>query len=798
MRLSLNWLKDFVEIKETPEQVADVFTMLGFEVETIEKMGAELEPVISVEILKIKPHPNADRLKLVQVFDGKSKHEIICGANNIKVGQTVPLAGTGVTLPNGMTIESVKIRGIKSAGMLCSSKELGLGADSSGIYILGNKVRPGQSLKQILGLNDTVLDLAVTPNRADCFSVIGLAREYAAKMNRKVKYKSYSKRETSTKNKSSLIVKVGETKLCHKYTGKIITDVKVCPSPDWIQHRLLAAGVRPINNVVDATNYIMLETGQPLHAFDADKLFSQAGKYTIVVRKAKAGEKLVTLGGQSRQLNSSILIIADQKKPIAIAGVMGGAETEVSSSTRTVILETASFDPLTVRKASQHLGLRSDSSTRYEKGLDVTQIDNVANSAAGLISDLAKGKVNSDGNRVNNNTKTSASIIKLDVTYVQELLGCNIPSVTIKKLLICLGFEVSGSSKVLTVRVPSWRLDVKLPADLVEEVGRLYGYNNLEPTLLTGLSKVITENKQYIWTETIRDLMIRLSFSEIYSYSFYDKKSAIRTTVPVDEHYRVDNPLNPGQEYLRTSLWPRLQDAIKLNLASFEDFRMFEIGRVFYPGKHMPKEQNMLAGVIVNKDGNLEKTLIDIKGVLFELNQAFSLKNLISIKALSSKSYELTWEGLGKLGMIYLQTAKEFLNKLVNGQVGFFEIHLSPLIEPATDRKTYQNISTFPTIKRDLAVIVPESVKYISIAETVCSINKKTITKQEPNGLIAQLDVFGDVYRSSKLGQNKKSIPIRFTYQSQRRTLKGQEVDNIQKTIITDLQKKYQAQIRGA
>ncbi len=795
MRLSLDWLKDFVAVKEVPEKAAEILTLLGFEVETIEKPGREIKNVITTKITKIRKHPQADRLQLATVTDGKKEQEVVCGATNIRVGQTVPLARVGTVLPGGRKIEKAKIRGVVSEGMLCSEKELGLGLDHEGIYILDSRVSLGQSLSQALGLNDAVLDITISPNRSDCFSVLGLAREYAAQTGRSLKTKKYSLKKIN--KKSSVTIVNRETKICPKYTAREIIDVKVESSPVWLKSRLIAAGVRPINNVVDATNYMMLETGQPIHAFDLDQLAETSGNHRIIIRSAKQKEKIKTLDGQGRELNPSMLIIADSREPIAVAGVMGGVASEVTPETKRVVLEVAAFDKLSVRKTSQQLGLRSESSTRFEKGIDLTQIETVSDNTASLIADLSSGKVLSKMHVNGSKAKPKENKVELDLAEVKRLLGIEIPKPEIKKYLQRLGFKVTGSAKSFNVTVPSWRSDIVVPADLIEEIGRMYGYNKLEPTLLTGTLKPSKTNKSDAWSEKLRDSLVGLGYSEVYNYSFYDLKSAETAELPASEHYKVSNPMSPDQKYLRASLIPRLKENLRRNGSHQKDMHIFEVGRTFHPGADLPVEHTVLAAAVARDRAKSQEIVLELKGVLQKILNTLHLNILMHIESVRPGYYKIKLGEMGEVGGLFIFSNREMNQLKLSGSAGAFGIRLDLIIGKASDRVQYQPFSQYPTIERDLAVIIDEQIEYVKIGEAICRINQTTMSKQEPNGLVADLGLFGEIYRGKNIGSNKKSLPIRIVYQSPSRTLSHKEVEKIQNKIISKLQQEFGAKIKG-
>ncbi|MDD5566980.1 MAG: phenylalanine--tRNA ligase subunit beta [Patescibacteria group bacterium] len=797
MKLSLNWLKEFVRIKGDAAQVAEIFTLLGFEVEAIEEPGALLKKVITAKILKIKKHPQADKLHLVRVNDGKDVREIVCGANNIEPGQIVPLANEGVTLPNSQTIKRISIRGIESNGMLCSAKELGLGTDHTGIFILDKATKVGVALDKALDLDDVVLDITVSPNRADCLSVLGLAREYAAKTGQRVKEKKYPLREFAKPRDLSLAaLKINEPKLCSKYVARTIYGVKVQDSPWWLKQRLLSAGVRPVNNVVDVTNYILMETGQPLHAFDADKISLIRGQRQIIVRLAKDGEWLFTLDGEKRQLDKTMLVIADSQKPLALAGVMGGRDSEVTPGTKNVVLEAAVFNPLAVRKASRRLGLRSESSGRFERGIDFEAVEKNSDQAASLIAKISGGRVARGKTVVSQKRPKNNKTVLFNTGQVSLLLGVDLPTSQIKKYFNSLGFTSAGSGKKLKITAPSWRQDIFYEADLIEEVGRLYGYNRLNPTYLKGELRPAEFQPDTDLVERLKDEMVRLGFTEVYNYSFYSEDKAAESGFKTAEHYQVANPLNREQKLMRTSLWPWLKNNIIKNFGNFDEFKIFEIGQVFWAGEPRPREVPMIGAAIVQKKSSPEKAFRELRGILESLNQAFRFNALFDFQPTGDSSYQIM-ANKSPIGVMRILSRSDIEKFSDTATAAFFEIRLDLLGQMLKPSQAYRSYSPYPRIVRDLAVEVNESVKFSDVARIICEINRQTISEPEPTGLISDINIFDEVYRGAKLGPNKKSLPIRLVFQSRRRTLENHEVDKIQGRISGELQRKLQAKIRG-
>jgi len=754
MKLPSSWLKEFVDVRETPAQLAELLTFSGTEVTGIMKAGGNIDDkVVVAEVVTIAKHPNADKLQLVTVKTSANQTQnVVCGAFNFKVGDKVPLAQAEAVLASGDKLAKAVICGIESNGMLCAEDELGLGDDHSGIVILDKAAKLGAKVSSVLGSGETVLDLDLTPNRPDCLSIIGLAREVAAVTRNKLAETRYKLKESSEKIKDHLAVKVIDKDLCPLYSARIIKGITIKESPDWLKSRLLASGVRPINNIVDATNYIMLLTGQPLHAFDAQ------GIKEIVVRKAKSGEAIKTLDAQQHKLDSSMLLITDSKQPIAIAGVMGGFTSEIKEGTKDIILESAYFDPLSVRKTSQQLNLRSESSFRFEKGIDYQKTLANLDKASSLLAELSGGQVVA-GQAVADNTKPKPVVIDLDPQQVSKLLGVEVKPVQIKDILTRLQFKVSGDKK-LKIEVPSFRQqDVKLPADLIEEVGRILDYNKMPKTTLIGQLQPPPANEQLQFIEQVRDILSLAKMIEVYSYSFYGKPLAKQP------HLEIANPLSEDQKYLRTS-FQQVLPMMAHNLNYYDQLNLFEIGNLYFPqGKGGVKEANMIFGLVASKAN--DNSYLLAKGILEFLGKKVGVKDvksaLIELRPVNAKEIA-TYKVPVNSALFVLDTAK-----------------LRSLVKP----KQYQPFSAYPSVERDLAFWVDKEYSYQEIKVSLKNIDPLLI-------VITCFDVFAD-----KQNTKRHSLAMRFTWQSEERTLKSEEVDVTLAKIVKELKNKFQIELRS-
>jgi len=800
MKVSCNWLKEYVNIKLSPEELAHSLTMQSFEVEGIEKLSSNLNKVIVGQIRNIKKHPNADRLHLVNVDIGKKTLTIVCGAPNIKKDQKVPVALVGAVLSNGVKIKGTKIRGIKSQGMLLAEDEMGTGNDHKGICILDSKLKIGGSVAQALNLNDTILNLDILPNRAhDCLSHIGVAREVAAITSAKCKVQSAKLEENKKiKIKDFIKVEVRDKKVCPRYTARVITNIQVKDSPQRMKNRLKSLDIRPINNIVDITNYVMLEYGQPLHTFDADSLTSYKSVANIIVRKAKKNETIITLDGKRRKLDQDMLIIADRKRPIAIAGVMGGKNTEVNRKTKTVILESANFEPINIRKTSRKLGLKSEASDRFEKGLDPNLASLALDRAAYLIQKLAGGEI-VQGTIDIYPKKVRSKIINLSLEKTAHLLGVKIEKNKIIRILKSLEFEVKQKGDKLQVKIPTFRLDVNIPEDLIEEIARLYQYDNIPAvTPKAELSPPATDKVLY-WGNIARDMLTNNSFTEVYNYSFVGGKELTDLKMTTTDHLEIINPSSKDQKYLRISLVPNLLKNIKNNLRNFDGFRIFEIGHTYKKTKNEKRktknseEKKMLAGAIVG-EGNKGQLFYETKGIVELLMEKLGINHQLTINNQQSTINPIWHHGrsviikarnkiLGIIGEIHPQ----ILSRVgIKTRVAMFDLDFETLASLATKEKKYQPIIKFPQITLDLAIVVD--------AKTLVQDIQNAIYKTDMN-LIKKVELF-DIYQNKKLGKNKKNLAFHIIYQSNTHTLTQDEAKESHNKIVKKLEKKFKAEIR--
>ncbi len=812
MQLSLNWLKDFVDIpkKITPEKLGLLLTTHTVEVESIMKQADKYKNVVVGKILKVEKHPNADRLQIATVDIGeKEKRQIVCGAPNIAPRQFVPVALPGANLPNGTEIKEAEVRGVKSEGMLCAPDELGLGVDHSGILILEGKPKLGKPLADYLVLNDVIFEVdnkSIT-HRPDLWSHYGMAREIAVFLNHKLKeYKPDPKILEST-GAVKLEAKVENSDLCPRYMAVALENIKIEKSPKWIEDRLIAAGLRPINNIVDVTNYVMLESGQPLHAFDMARIYAgknaDLGRLRIIVRTAKKGQTIETLDGRERELNENMLLIANEEKPLAVAGVMGGASSEINEETKAVVLESANFNFISVRKTARELDLRTDSSVRFEKALDPNNCETALLRAVELIKKLCpEAKVAS--NLVDEKSfKLNQGPIVLDLKWLGKRLGEKIETRKVIKILSSLGFGVEKGEHELRVTVPTWRAtrDISIPEDLVEEVARIYGFDNLRPSMPRVEIGAPIENEEKILERKVKNILVGApALTEVYNYSFVSEEQIKKMGFDADNYVRLSNPIASNQNLLRQNLATNLINNIRANQARFDSVGIFEIGSVFSPlsgdvnkdavKREMLPYQEKHLGVTLGGDSDLE-LFGRLKGVLEYL---FSFLKLdLEYKELEIKPVWADTEicaglvsggkRIGAIAKLDFQLGKKLglKKEVLLAEMSFKDLFA---LVSAGVAGVYTPLEKYPIASRDLAFVINAKIWYSDI--------KKEIENFSP--IIKKVELF-DVYQGEKLGKDKKSLAFHVMYQTDR-TLTAAEVDEIQNGLIKNLEEKFEAKIR--
>jgi phenylalanyl-tRNA synthetase beta chain len=801
MIISVNWLKEYVRVDITPEELADRLTMAGLEVEGVEYRGKGLENVVVAEIVGMKPHPDATKLSLCDVSDGENNYPIVCGANNMKSGDKVALAKIGTNLPpgpkfpEGMTIKKAKIRGEVSEGMLCAENELGIGEESDGIMILPASARVGARLIDEIGLNDVIFEINVTPNRPDCLSAVGIAREAAALLGIKLNYPLLTVAESGEDIHQLAKVELLDREKCPRYSCRVIKNVNIGPSPMWLKSRLEASGVRSINNVVDVTNYVLLELGQPLHAFDYDLIEGRK----IIVRAAGDGEVITTLDGVERKLSPEDLLICDGKRPVALAGVMGGANTEVSAGTKNILLESAYFDPSTIRKTSRKTGLKSESSYRFERGVDPNGITKALDRAADLIRELSGGQV-AKGSIDEYPVTIEPSLVRLSLNRVNSILGTAIDAGEITRISEGLGFENAASSEgEITLRIPTWRVDITREIDLIEEIARLYGYGRISSTLPAVTMKTEVIDPAKIAVRRFKEIFVSGGFSEAINFSFEDYE--LLTLFGKTEALGILNPLSSELAAMRTSLLPGLIRNSVLNLNRQEqNVRLFEIGKIFIPTGEgqLPVEITKLAAAATGRRqpelwDKEEFDFYDFKNLLDKGFDALSISGSVRFRRATEigflhpgKSAVITAgdEDCGLIGELH----PDLSDKLeISKRLYVMELDLDKIAGKFGEtRKAFTQLPRFPAVRRDIALIIDEETPVSSILEEIHSLDSK---------LIEDAEVF-DVFTGSPVEKGKKSVAVSLQLRAKDKTLTEDEINKVQDKTIKKLQLALGADLR--
>jgi phenylalanyl-tRNA synthetase beta chain len=789
MLVSLKWLKDYVDVEMTPAELADALTMAGLEVDEIKQIKPAFTGVVSAEILSVKPHPSADKLCLCAVTDSIQTYPIVCGAKNIKAGDIVPLAKVGATIPGGYTIKSTVLRGEKSDGMLCSEEELEVGDDNTGIMQLPPGTALGKPLEEILDLGDTVLDVSITPNRADCLSMIGIAREVAAITGKKIKMPAGEVCESAEDINSITSVKIIDSDLCPRYTARMIKDVAIGPSPVWMKTRLEAVGLRSINNVVDVTNFVMLEMGQPLHSFDFR--FLEEGR--IVVRKSVQDEEFVSLDGKARKLEADTLLICDGVKPVAIGGIMGGLNSEVKDDTRSVFLESAYFNPSSIRRSARRLAMPTDAAFRFERGIDPEGVLAALNRAAGLIADLSGGKVCKNFIDEYPAKVPAAANIPLALSRVNAVIGTAIEGSEVIRILQSIGMEVKENEpgKYL-VTPPTYRVDITREIDLIEDVARLYGYDRVPVTLPDVAVTEMAAIPRLDLEERIRTVLTGNGYNEVINYSFISPQSVDYLGLTENDERRrlvhIKNPLVEDQAVMRTTMIFALLDSLKKNANNgCFNLKLFEMGRIFLSGGagKLPAERNVLAGLLSGTIGEdlwnyrLNVDFYDVKGCIDNLFSDLKTGDCRYVAENpepflhpgKSANIYLNDSKVGYLGEVH-PDVKDRMDLRVNSYV--FEINLDMLVNHIAGEVTYKEISKYPAVARDVAFVVDSGVQADYMLDIVL---------RQKEDLLENVGIF-DIYAGKGLPDGTKSLGLRFSYRSPDKTLTDLEVNNVHERIV--------------
>ena len=804
MKVSLSWLKDYIDIQMDAADLADALTMAGLEVEAVSNRYAYLQTVFVGRVTEVSSHPNADKLTICRVEASDGSRTVVCGAPNVSEGMLAPLALPGTVLPDGTKLEKSVIRGEKSDGMLCSEMELGLGIDGSGIMALDPSLEMGDHLAEALGLEDTVFELDLTPNRPDCLSVIGIAREIAAIQNTSLKYPDYSLTDKKDMISSLTSVKIEAPDHCPRYSARLVENIEIKPSPFWIQDRLLSVGLRPINNIVDITNYVMMETGQPLHAFD----FDQLAQNRIVVDIAADGDTFVTLDDKERQLNSRMLMICDGEKQVAVGGVMGGLNSEIEDTTRRVLIEGAYFNPVSIRKTAKTLGLSTDASHRFERGVDPQGTVRAVNRAAKLMVEFGGGTL-IEGIIDEYPQPQTVNSVSLSTAHTHRLLGIYPDGSEIKKLLESIEFKVekmtgeSGDQQLVVVP-PSFRVDISRPEDLMEEVARLAGYNNIPTTFPAMPAEARPPARNLELRSRLKELMTGFGFTEAITYSFVAEASCDHLRLKAEDPRRnlihILNPLSEDQAVMRTSLATGLIQTAVYNIAQqVKNLKLFEIGKSFIKTKsqELPREPEFLAALWTGSRHNaswhgreIPCDFYDIKGVAEGLIGTLKIDN-IRFTAMPDGDCDYTRPGYtaqilagdipaGLVGEIHPRVREVFDLKQ---PAYIFELDLDKIRALIPHTTKSMPIPKFPAIYRDITIIVDRSIETQTVLETVANIRE---------GLVENLHLF-DVFEGDPIAAGKKSVSFRVTYRSSDKTLEDEDVNDLHKSITARLLEAFDA-----
>jgi phenylalanyl-tRNA synthetase beta chain len=811
MQVSIKWLKDYIDFTETPEQLADKLTMAGIPVENVVDPGEGLEKVVTGRIEKLEPHQNSDHLQICTMNVGLAENIIIVtGAQNVAEGQVVPVAMVGAHLPNGMKISKGKLRGVASNGMLCSAQELKLDLEKlpeeqkTGIFILPSDTPVGIPAKDVLGLNDVVLEFELTANRADCFSVFGLVREIAAITGNKPHFPEIKVNEDdNTKLNDIFSVEIADPDLCSRFSTRMLKNVKIGPSPEWMQQRLEGAGIRSINNVVDVTNFVMIELGHPMHAYDYDKI---TGK-KLIARRAIEGEELHTLDDTSRKAKGEMLVIADSEKAAGLAGIMGGFETEITDTTTTVVLESADFYGPCIRRTARACGLSSEASSRFERGVDSETTIKALDRAAQLLQEMGACTVCEGIVDVYPNPK-QANYVTFTPEQINNHLGTNIAKDVMLNIITSVGFDVTkDENDEITVKVPSWRNDVTCMADISEEIARLHGFDKIKSTLPNGVSMQGTQSAKQTFIDKVKASLSSQGLYETISFALTNEETFNKLNIPQDSPLRkavpIMNPLSDEYPLVRTTLLSSIFDNLARNLArKNDDVALFEVGSVFFPKAlpvtELPDEVVKIAGAITgrrNAQGwNQTNDMVDFydaKGIIEELFANLRVTRY-TVEAGTHYAMHPGKTALFKKGRDVIATVGEVHPAVLSAYgitkpVYIFELDATTVMKYMAKDLKYKALPKYPATSRDLAMLVDVDVNAADI--------EKAMTKAAGQNL-TQITLF-DVYTGKQVEEGKKSLAFSLTFQSNDKTLTDAEIDPAIEKIVAKLQKDFNANLRG-
>ena len=791
MKVPYNWLKDYVEINVDPHTLGDKLTLSGSALEEVIIQGDNIKNVVTGKITKIEKHPDADRLNVCQVNIGKEEIQIVTAATNMKEQDIVPVALHKSILADGTEIKKGKMRGVVSNGMFCSEEELGIAGDEPvhGLMILPSDAPLGMDIKEYLGLNKAILDFEITSNRPDCLSMVGMARETAATLRTNYTMPNFNYEvKCSTNINDELKVEVKD-KLCRRYMARGVKNVKVEPSPSWMQERLLEAGVRPINNIVDITNFVMLEIGQPMHAFDARQIESK----TIVIEKANDGEKFTTLDEIERELDSSILMIKDGSKSVAVAGIMGGLNSEIQDDTTEVIFESANFEGTNIRVSSKKLNLRSESSSRFDKDIDPNLSKLAIDRACALICELNCGEVMEGTIDIYNDVKEEGSIT-VNSTWINKFLGTEISKEEMKEALDSLDLITEIKNEDLIISIPTFRIDIAIKEDIAEEIARIYGYDKIPTTIFKVSTEREPKYKNELLTDKVIEIMVASGVNQSISYSFVSPKVFDKVNIPVESELRnvvkIKNPLGEDYSVMRTTTLPSIMESLGRNYSRNNDYvRLFEIGRIYLPNedeKQLPTEKNVLTiGIYGDCD------YLDLKGIVENIIDGLGISKAKYVRESENQSYHpgktaalmVRNKKVGVFGEVHPDVTE---NYGINVNCYVAELDLDSLFEASTTVKSYKPLPKFPAVTRDIALLCDDSILVAEIEETI---------RKAGGNLVEKVQLF-DIYKGAQIPEGKKSIAYAIAYRDEKKTLEDKDISKVHDKILKALEHKLGAVLR--
>jgi len=802
MKVSLNWIKEFVDIDLSPDDLAHLLTMIGLEVEGMETVGHSLDDVIVGRIVKVRPHGDADRLSVCTVDAGRERVDVVCGAPNAVEGACAPLVLPGGRLPDGTVIEETRIRGAQSTGMLLAEDELNLTDDHTGLMILDSDLSPGCEFLSAFSFPDAVFEIAITPNRPDCANVLGIAREIAAATGTSLRKPEISLDESGPSIDDVTSVTILDPDGCPRYAAGVISGVKAGPSPFWMRYRLYHSGVRSISNLVDVSNYVMLEMGQPLHAFDYDRL----REHRIVVRRADAGESFTTLDGQTHTMNAENLMICDGERPVALAGIMGGLNSEIYANTANVLVESAFFDPITIRRGAKRLGISTEASYRFERGADIGGVAHALRRAIALMCRLAGGRI-ARGIVDNYPKPWVPPVIQLRTEHTNRILGTTLNTAMLKQYLRSFEMDVRETDEErLTVKPPSFRVDIHREVDLIEEVARGCGFDQIPLTYPSIRPSEGGDSPELKIRADVRAIMTGLGFSEIITYSFISPDSADILGAGPDSRLRsfvsLLNPLTVEQSVLRTSLIPGLMGAVKTNMAHDEKgLKLFEWGKVFMHKNDatLPSESICLAGVITGlyqdkawyEDGRY-CDFYDIKGAVEALLSAMGLEDICFKREEQGPGYDAdVFAGIycsdrriGQAGKAASKVRRAY--DLKEETIYLFEMDMASVNGLLAAVREFRPFPRFPAVFRDISLLVERQVESATIME---------IIRREGGELLESVQIF-DLYEGDKIDSADKAIAFRIAYRSAHETLSGERINRLHEAIIHKIREETGGRLR--